>query len=222
MTQRLCVFLGLALLAPSVASATSLRGKLAVKPLAAPKAEATGKDWRVRSGTETPAVEAAAAPVVVVFIEGVRVATVVPPAEAAEIKTQGFKVKPATLPMVAGQELQFTNADGLPVTPVLSGKPKKRLEPDEKLQEHLANPGTFKLTTREWASLKGTVLVLPTRYFTVVGADGSVAIDEIPPGTYTVKVFVGDDWAFEKKDVTFPERGGVMVKLPQSPAACGM
>jgi hypothetical protein len=150
MTHRLSVFLGLALLAPSVASATSLRGKVAVKAAPPAKAEKPVRDWRVKAGTETPAADVPVTPVVVVFIEGVRVAAVVPPTDAATMRTQGFRIRPATVPLVAGQQFEFTNADGFPVTPVLNGTPKKRLDPEDKLSEPIAKAGIVKVTSREW------------------------------------------------------------------------
>lgn len=208
MKQLLRVCLGLALLVPGVAGATSIKGKLVAKPLTAKKQD-SAKDWRIFRGQHKDPEPAPVMPTVFVVVEGVRTSVVEPPKDHAVMRINGFHARPPLLAMVAGQVLEIQNTDGFPVTPLLGGTAKTRLNPDDKLTEPMSKAGPVEVRSKEWPSIQGTVLVLPNRYFTQVAADGSFAIDDVPAGAYTVKVWVDDGYKMKQEQVQFPEHGAL-------------
>ncbi len=211
MKLQAALLLGVALVVPVNAGAASFRGKVAVRPVAVKKAE-EAKDWRVRHGQQKEVGLPPVTPVVVVVVDGVRTGAVVPPAEAAVVKIQGFKARPSVVPVVVGQQFEVINGDGFPVTPVLGGSGKKTLNPEEKLTEPLSKPGPLELRSKEWPSIKATALVMPNRFFAVVAPDGTFAIDDVPAGTYTVKVWVEDAFRLERPGVNFPDKGNMWLE----------
>ena len=202
---------------PAHAAAASFKGKVQVRQLQ-PKKTEEAKDWRVRHGLQKDAEHPPITPVVVVVVDGVRTGAVVPPSEAAQVKLQGFKARPTVVPVVVGQQLEITNMDGFPITPVLGGGTKKTLNPDEKLAEPANKPGPLEIRSKEWPSIRGTALVLPNRFFAQVGPDGSFSIDDVPAGTYTVKVWVEDGFRLEKTQVNFTEKGNMWLEAQVTPA----
>jgi plastocyanin len=130
----------------------------------------------------------------VVYVDTVAGKTFPPPAEHARIDQKNMQFAPHVLPIVAGTTVDFLNSDAL-LHNVFS--------PDA-CADHF-NLGTwpqgqtksftFKkacfaaLLCKVHPEMEGFVVVVPTPYFAVTGADGSYHIKDVPDGSYTVKVW---------------------------------
>lgn len=84
------------------------------------------------------------------------------------------------------------------------------------------NPGTSREATaessyqriairdRETGHIEGAVVAFPHPYFSAVEADGSFEIDNVPEGTYQLRVWYRDGWLdLEPKSVDVPDSGRV-------------
>lgn len=141
---------------------------------------------------------------VVVYLDKVKEGKAFPNAESGKGKLdqKGCAFDPFLQVMYDGEQMDILNSD--PVshnihTYELIGKSKKTVinvsqpEQNSVIKKDIAlKRGTaMKLECDQHDFMHGYVFVAKNPYFAVVDADGKFSIDNIPPGTYTVKAWHG-------------------------------
>jgi plastocyanin len=131
----------------------------------------------------------------VVFVsDGLGDRTFDPPTQAVEMKQKGCMYEPHVLALQANQPVEVTNND--PTTHNIHPQPANNREwnkaevPGSKIEEsfprqEIAIP--VKCNVHPW--MRGYVAVFKHPYFAVTGKDGSFALNNLPPGTYTIQAW---------------------------------
>lgn len=116
------------------------------------------------------------------------------PKETPTVTQQGLKFEPHVLPVVVGTTVRFENEDDVQhniFTPSPSGdffnlgtwpKGRSRTYTFQKM-------GKVDLLCNVHHEMRSYVLVLQNPFFAVTDKDGNFRIENVPPGTYTVKVW---------------------------------
>ena len=156
------------LLGASAADRGAVEGKVVVRRDGAP-AEASG---------------------VVLYVVGF---TEPPPAEAAEIRQREKHFLPELLPITAGQLVSFPNGDPF-YHNVFSPSPVHKFDlgqypQGETKTKRFPSVGVVDVFCNIHPQMAATILVLPNRRFATTAADGSYAIDGVPPGTWTLYAY---------------------------------
>lgn len=132
---------------------------------------------------------------VVVFVsDGLGDRTFDPPSQPAEMKQKGCLYEPHVLALQANQPVEVTNDD--PTTHNIHPLPANNREwnkaeiPGSKIEESFPRPEIaipVKCNVHPW--MKGYVAVFKHPFFAVTGKDGSFALNNLPPGTYTIQAW---------------------------------
>ncbi|WP_442867014.1 methylamine utilization protein [Acidovorax sp. GBBC 3334] len=132
-------------------------------------------------------------PGAVAFLDSVQAKRQAKPLAAAEVAQEKRRFVPDVLVVTAGTSVQFPNHDTVRHH-VYSFSPAKKFE--LKLYSGVpANPvlfdqpGVVVLGCNIHDQMVGWVLVVETPYFARSDASGSVRIDKVPPGEYTLRVW---------------------------------
>jgi plastocyanin len=132
---------------------------------------------------------------VVVFVsDGLGDRAFDPPSQPVEMKQKGCMYEPHVLALQANQPVEVTNND--PTTHNIHPQPANNREwnkaevPGSKIEEsfprqEIAIP--VKCNVHPW--MRGYVAVFKHPYFAVTGKDGSFALNNLPPGTYTIQAW---------------------------------
>jgi plastocyanin len=150
----------------------------------APAADLTGKVTKP-DGSPLPGA--------VVFVEDLPDGVSLPEKPTATMDQVGKEFVPRVLPVVVGTEVSFPNHDQIHhhvysfsrvktfETPLYKGEAAPPVVFDK--------VGAAKLGCNIHDWMAGVVLVLPTPYFAITGADGAYAIRDLPPGRHDVAVW---------------------------------
>ena len=132
---------------------------------------------------------------VVVFVsEGLGDRAFDPPSQPAEMKQKGCMYEPHVLALQANQPVEVTNND--PTTHNIHPQPANNREwnkaevPGSKIEESFPRPEIaipVKCNVHPW--MRGYVAVFKHPFFAVTGKDGSFALNNLPPGTYTIQAW---------------------------------
>jgi plastocyanin len=132
---------------------------------------------------------------VVVFIaDGLGDHTFDAPSQAAVIQQKGCMYQPHVLAMQANQKLDVVNSDG--TTHNIHPMPKNNREWNKSQPPRVPIEETFareevaipvKCNVHPW--MHGYIAVVKHPYFVVTGKDGSFALSNLPPGTYTIEAW---------------------------------
>jgi len=132
---------------------------------------------------------------VVVFVsEGLGERAFDPPSQPVEMKQKGCMYEPHVLALQANQPVEVSNND--PTTHNIHPQPANNREwnkaevPGSKIEEtfprqEIAIP--VKCNVHPW--MRGYVAVFKHPFFAVTGKDGSFALNNLPPGTYTIQAW---------------------------------
>jgi plastocyanin len=132
---------------------------------------------------------------VVVFVsDGLGDRSFDPPSQPVEMKQKGCMYEPHVLALQANQPVEVTNND--PTTHNIHPQPANNREwnkaevPGSKIEEsfprqEIAIP--VKCNVHPW--MRGYVAVFKHPFFAVTGKDGSFALNNLPPGTYTIQAW---------------------------------
>jgi len=132
---------------------------------------------------------------VVVFVsDGLGDRAFDPPSQPVEMKQKGCMYEPHVLALQANQPVEVTNDD--PTTHNIHPLPANNREwnkaeiPGSKIEETFPRPEIaipVKCNVHPW--MKGYVAVFKHPFFAVTGKDGSFALSNLPPGTYTIQAW---------------------------------
>jgi plastocyanin len=133
-------------------------------------------------------------PLAVVYLEG----AFAPPAEppAAQMPQKDLAFVPALLPVRTGTRVEFPNLDDTYHNIFSYSAPKRfdlgRYRPDEKPvpSQVFGVPGLVTLRCEIHEHMRGLILVLDTPHFVTTDADGRYRLVGLPPGRYTLKVWL--------------------------------
>jgi hypothetical protein len=139
---------------------------------------------------------------------------------------QSANFSPALLPVVTGSKVEIKNvgrqshhlaADG---APELFGSDP--IGPDGKRQITAGQAGKA-LVIRDSASphLEARLVAMPNKYFSRLKKDGSYAIEDVPQGKWTVKVWCRDGWVSSTKVVEVARGARGDLVLPERLEAAG-
>jgi len=135
------------------------------------------------------------------------------PKEPVKVSQKGAKFAPPMMIVCVGQTVDFLNDEDRPIEHnVFSNAPAKRFDlglykPGESKQVTFDKTGAVFLYCSIHRYMDGVIYVSPTPYFSRVNpADGTYAIENVPPGKWTLKT-----WQRRKR---FPEKT-VPVNLEQ-------
>lgn len=122
------------------------------------------------------------------------------PAQHVPIDQRKMAFIPHVVIVLKGTTVDFLNSD--PVAhnvywPSLSGNKAKAhnmtiLSPNQKKSYEFDDVGVAELLCNLHPEMIGYVVVVPTPYYAVTDKDGSFTIKDVPPGTYTLKVWSED------------------------------
>lgn len=117
-----------------------------------------------------------------------------PPQGAATIDQRNLRFEPHVLPVVVGSTVNFLNSDGVQhntFTPSPAGEffnlgtwPK-----GEARTHTFTKMGKVDLLCNVHHEMHGFILVLQNPFFAVTDKEGNYRIDNVPPGSYTLKVW---------------------------------
>jgi plastocyanin len=121
---------------------------------------------------------------------------VVGPTEAADpndkptVTQKDKKFVPDLVAVTAGGSVAFPNADNF-LHNVFSQSPERQFDlgsfrKGESKSKDFRTPGVIDVYCNIHPEMAATILVLPNRLHTHVKADGTFAIEHVPPGTWTV------------------------------------
>jgi hypothetical protein len=126
-----------------------------------------------------------------------------PPRATVNYDVQGEQFEVPILPVVAGSEVKIRNDKK-------TGKVPRRLyspSDPQLIEEGVLKPGgarslkkvnkpykLLELRDRDSAHLRGRILTLPHRYFSLVDKDGKFEITGVPPGAWKIQIWYRDGW----------------------------
>src|SRR5262249_30722887 len=113
-----------------------------------------------------------------------------PPQAVPELRQKGRQFHPTLLAITAGQTISFPNGDPV-FHNVFSLSPARRFDlgqfkQGETQMKQFPKPGVVEVYCNIHPDMAATILVLPNRRFTEVEPDGSFALVDVPPGTWTL------------------------------------
>jgi len=178
MTRNALGFLLATLLLTAPLSAGSLSGKV----------KATG----MRSNADA-----------VVYVDTIDGTSFPAPAESAEMDQIDMVFTPRVLPVIVGTTVDFDNSDSVAHNVFTVDDCADMFDLGNWTGSEPARSHTFDkacgavILCNVHPEMEGYVVAVPTPYFAKTGDDGAYAIDDLPDGTYTIKV-----WYPEKKEVS--------------------
>lgn len=135
---------------------------------------------------------------VLVWVDGITAGRPLPELRRSEIAIRGCRYAPRVLGVVAGTTINVKSQDRLVLTSrfFLEGGPEPVAEihtvdegqvvPSERIA---ARPGIVEVRAPQHPWNRGFIAVFDHPYFAVADASGKFTIEELPPGTYTVKAW---------------------------------
>ena len=151
----------------------------------------------------------------VVYLEGVP-GSFKAPAAPVQVDQKGKVFIPHVLPVVLGTTVEFLNSDDFlhnVFTPSKADKFNLGNWSKGVGKKYTFNKlGEVVLLCNLHPEMEAWVIVLPNPYFAKTDASGSFAIDNVPPGKYTVKVWQ-KRYRTAPQPVTVPASGAVEVNF---------
>jgi plastocyanin len=122
------------------------------------------------------------------------------PAQHLSVDQRNMLFVPRTLIVLRGTTVDFLNGDTVAHNvfwPSISGNKALRhnmtiVSPTQKKSFEFNDLGSAQLLCNLHPDMIGYIVVVPTPYFALTGADGSFSIKDVPAGTYTLKTWSED------------------------------
>ena len=141
-------------------------------------------------------------PLAVVYLEGTFPKPEKP--ETLQMLQKDLTFVPLLMPVRTGTKVEFPNLDDT-FHDVFSYSPAKRFDlgryrSDEKPipSQVFDTPGLVTLRCDIHEHMRGLILVVDTPYFVVTDADGNFRLGGLPPGRYTLKVWLNSQKTLER------------------------
>jgi plastocyanin len=131
---------------------------------------------------------------VVVFVDKIDGQTFEPPSEPALMDQRNMVFVPHVLPVLVGTQVNFRNSDEVLHNVFSPDKVADRLNlgtyPQGEVRSKVFDkPGVAVILCNVHPEMEAYVVVLETPYFAVTDEEGNFVIKDVPPGTYTLKVW---------------------------------
>jgi plastocyanin len=122
------------------------------------------------------------------------------PVEHASVDQRNSAFIPHTIVILRGTTVDFLNSDHVAHNvywPAINGDKKLRhsltiVSPGQKKSFQFDDLGPAQILCNLHPEMVGFVVIVPTPYFALTGSDGSFAIKDVPPGSYTLKTWSED------------------------------
>lgn len=149
---------------------------------------------------------------VVVYIDAVPGKTFPAPKAHVKINQKNMVFIPHVLPVQVGTTVEFLNNDQVLHNVFTPSKAADRFNlgtwgKGEGRSYTFEKEGSAVLLCNVHPEMEGYVVVVPTPYYAVTDADGRFAIEGVPAGTYTLKVWTKGKAHAEPVTVTVPATG---------------
>ncbi len=151
---------------------------------------------------------------VVVHLEGVP-GTFRPPAKPVTIDQKGMTFLPHVLAVQKGATVVFHNSDALRHNVFTPDGDKYNLGTwgqGESKTHTFATTGVFRQLCNVHPEMSAFIHVFDSPFFAVTGADGKFTIENVPPGTYTLKTW-GEKGGETSRSVTVAAGAPTTLKL---------
>ncbi|HHT9139540.1 MAG TPA: carboxypeptidase regulatory-like domain-containing protein [Candidatus Tripitaka californicus] len=117
-----------------------------------------------------------------------------PPTQGAAINQKGLVFYPLVLPVVVGTTVNFLNEDNVLHNVFSPSDVAEKFNlgtwpPGEIKTYTFAKVGCAPLLCNVHTEMEGYVVVAPNPFFALTDAEGKYTIKDVPPGTYTLKVW---------------------------------
>lgn len=149
---------------------------------------------------------------VVVYIDAIPGKTFPAPKAHSKIDQKNMTFIPHVLPVQVGTTVEFLNNDQVLHNVFTPSKAADRFNlgtwgKGETRSYTFEKEGSAVLLCNVHPEMEGYVVVVPTPYYAVTGADGRFTIEGVPAGTYTLKVWTKGKVHAEPVTVTVPATG---------------
>ncbi|HEY1171605.1 MAG TPA: carboxypeptidase regulatory-like domain-containing protein [Verrucomicrobiae bacterium] len=151
-----------------------------------------------RYGLKAGQLAAPPAPVAIVYLEGQFTAsTNAVKTNQVQMAQKGFQFTHSVLPVQKGHYVEFPNLDDDYHNVFSYSKTKRfdlgRYRKDEKPAAiQFDQPGLVKLYCEIHEHMRANILVLDTPHFITTNPEGTFKLENLPPGSYTLKAWVDD------------------------------
>lgn len=130
----------------------------------------------------------------VVYVDAIPGKTFPAPKKAVEMDQVDMEFVPHVLPVLVGTTVDFLNSDAFLHNVFTPDKCAEKFNlgswpQGESRSYTFAEPCAAVMLCNVHPEMEGWVVAVPTPYFAVTARDGSFAIDGVPDGSYTVKVW---------------------------------
>lgn len=130
----------------------------------------------------------------VVYVERIAGKTFPPPAAHAQMDQKDMVFVPHVLPVLVGTTVDFLNSDPIPHNVFTPDKCAERFNlgtwPTGQVKSYAFKQAcAATLLCKVHPEMEAFVVAVPTPYFAVTDKSGSFAINDLPDGTYTVRVW---------------------------------
>ena len=200
--MRLSMSFLLICLLSSESLAGNVRGEISAPALAALEQSPAADRyfWRLGSAPEarTPALPA------MVVLESPDATNLrqVDPARP-EIRMEGYGLWPSTIAVRVGSTLAFVNLDDHPYSCEVKGGSNSfkldKLGPGKTHEHKFLAPGVLYLRCRVYPFMRATILVTESPLVAAADTSGHFDIRDVPPGSYTARVFAGGSWRWDSR-----------------------
>jgi plastocyanin len=120
-----------------------------------------------------------------------------PPVQHVPVDQRNLKFIPHTIIILRGTTADFLNSDQVAHNvywPSINGDKKLRrnltvVSPNQKKSFQFNDLGAAQILCNFHPDMVAYVVVVPTPYFALTGNDGTFTIQNVPPGTYTLKTW---------------------------------
>ncbi len=137
---------------------------------------------------------------IAVYIDAIPSKKFDPPVQHVPVDQRNLKFTPHTIIILRGTTVDFLNSDQVAHNvfwPSINGDKRLRhnltvVSPSQKKSFQFNDLGTAQTLCNFHPDMAAYVVVVPTPYFALTGNDGTFTIQNVPPGTYTLKTWSED------------------------------
>src|SRR5260370_34474339 len=137
---------------------------------------------------------------IAVYIDAIPSKKFDPPVQYVPVDQRNLKFTPHTTIILRGTTVDFLNSDQVAHNvfwPSINGDKRLRhnltvVSPSQKKSFQFNDLGTAQTLCNFHPDMAAYVVVVPTPYFALTGNDGTFTIQNVPPGTYTLKTWSED------------------------------